>query len=259
MTLCMKKLGKYILILLTTLLVTIAVGHMSLQYLLHRRVAQVSIPTASSLWIHRGLFDNKMVFENTIPAFDSALKQHFKGIELDIYYVDSINDFVVTHDMPNQFHLPELRLITVIQRYGNQFFYWLDLKNLNEHNQELIAQRMNVILDQNLREKVFIESGHASALGYLTTQHLQTLYWIQYERKNAVKRFLKKLYIHSCFWRYHYTGASIGAVMADEDFFSSFDYIPQFVFHIYAAAELEKLKQKKNTVVHLVDFIPNPS
>lgn len=255
----MKKLLRLTLKIGMLLLVLIGVYSMVLQWSLHRRRTSISIPKESSLWMHRGLYDNKQVFENTIPAFDSALHQHLKGIELDIFYVDSLNDFVVTHDMPNKYNLPTLRLTDILQRYGTKFYYWLDLKNLNSDNQEAITLRFKAILSAPVKEKVYIESGHASALGYLTSQHFQTLFWVQYERHNLIKGFLKKLYIHSCFWRYHYTGASIGAVMADEDFFKSFDYIPQFVFHIYTPAELEKFKQKKNTSVHLIDFIPNPS
>lgn len=45
---------------------------------------------------HRGIFDNKLVIENTIPAFQNALL-HNLSIELDVK-ITKDNKLVVFHD-----------------------------------------------------------------------------------------------------------------------------------------------------------------
>ena len=46
---------------------------------------------------HRGLFDNKKIFENTIKAFDNAFKNNYDGIELDVRLTKD-NIPIVIHD-----------------------------------------------------------------------------------------------------------------------------------------------------------------
>ena len=46
---------------------------------------------------HRGYSENKNE-ENSIKSVKEAIKKKFKGVELDIFYDNSIKDFVVTHD-----------------------------------------------------------------------------------------------------------------------------------------------------------------
>ena len=48
-------------------------------------------------YAHRGLFDNKKIFENTIKAFDNAFKNNYDGIELDVRLTKD-NIPIVIHD-----------------------------------------------------------------------------------------------------------------------------------------------------------------
>ncbi len=241
-----------VLTFLVVLVATVIAIHVAFSF----KTFENKIPDDASLWIHRGLYDNKHVFENTLPAFDSAQKHHFKGIELDVFYVDSLHDFFVTHDMPNRYQQAPLKLSEVLLRYQDSFYYWVDLKNLLASNQTVIKERFEELLKGSLKQKVFIESGNAGSLGFLANHQFQTLYWIQYNRDQGLKKFLKKTLIKMYFLKYPYAGGSIGANMADEDFFESFASIQKFIFHIYTPELLQLFKNKENTSVHLIDFIP---
>jgi glycerophosphoryl diester phosphodiesterase len=222
---------------------------------------QHEVPASKSTWVHRGLYDNKVVFENTIASFDSAKKSDvYHGIELDVFYIDSLKDFFVTHDFPNGYGLPSLSLCEVLHRYQDSFYYWIDLKNLTSENKiELFNAFCNTFQKAKFTSssKLFIESGNANALGYLASKKLNTIYWIQYNRDNFFKKFLKKLYVQYNFLHYDFKGATIGASMVDEDFKTSFRSIPKFIFHIYNPAINMQMSDQPNIAVKLIDYIPN--
>ncbi len=211
---------------------------------------------SKEFWIHRGLYNGVTVFENTIAAFDSAKSKGLRGIELDIYYIDSINDFIVTHDIPNTYGLPILLLSDVVKRYDTSFYYWFDLKNLCTENQEQIANRFKAITPLPVRKKVFIESGAAKPLGYLATLGFNSIYWIQYNRTHFAKSFLKKMMIKWDCIRYQFDGVSMGMTLVDEDFFDSFEHIPKFIFHIYTPELYQQVKDRSHIAVFLMDYLP---
>lgn len=206
-------------------------------------------------WIHRGLYDNKLIFENTIAAFDSAKNNKINGVELDVFFVDTLNNFIVSHDLPNRYGLPKLLLSEVLQHFDTTFSYWLDLKNLKNENKELIKVSLDKLLNPAIRKKIFIESGNAIPLGYLADNNLNTIYWVQYNRTNVFKKFLKKMWIQWNCLKYPYKGVSIGANLADEDFFKSFANIPKYIFHIYNPELFSKIQNQENVAVYLMDYI----
>jgi glycerophosphoryl diester phosphodiesterase len=95
---------------------------------------------------HRGEFDNKSVFENTIPAFDRARNAGVWGIEFDIRWTKDLQP-VVFHDRTlqrmfksnievNKVTLSELKqqynlipsLSEVIQKYGKTLHLMVEIK-----------------------------------------------------------------------------------------------------------------------------------
>lgn len=221
----------------------------------HRQYRAAGLPQ-QEYWIHKGLYDNKTVFENTIAAFDSARKKNIKGLELDIFFIDSLNDFVVTHDIPNRYTLPPLLFSDVIKRYDSAFTYWLDLKNLNNENMAPVSARLYSILGKKLKHKAFIESANAAPLGYMTANGFNTIYWIQYDRTNFLRKLYKTTLIKWNFIQYKYTGGTMAASMTDEDFFENFKAVPKFIFHIYTPELYNKVKNQPNIAVYLMDYIP---
>ncbi len=228
-----------------------------IKYAFRTKTYQKAGHPAHAHWIHRGLYDNKMVFENTIAAFDSARKMNITGIELDLFYIDSLHNFYVTHDLPNGFGLPPLLLSEVIEKYDTSFSYWFDLKNLTEENMERIHFGLLEIVPGEVLKKVFIESAEADALGYLAESGFNTIYWIQYNRENWIKKAFKKLFIQWKFVRYKYVGGTTAATLADEDFFTTFDPVPKFIFHIYTPQQYNSLQSHDNVAVYLMDYIPD--
>ncbi|MCC7028998.1 MAG: hypothetical protein IT257_01745 [Chitinophagaceae bacterium] len=227
-----------------------------IHYLFSIKKFPVSGLPQQQYWIHKGLFNNKTVFENTIPAFDSAYRQHLSGVEMDVFYIDSINDFIITHDLPNRYQLAPLRLSEVFLKYDTAFSYWLDLKNLNDVNKERITLKFKSLMTPSLSAKVFIESANAAALGYLAAQKLNTLYWIQYNRTNFIRKWFKLTLIKWQFIQYRYCGATIAASMTDEPFFETFKEVPKFIFHIYTPELYRTVQKQQNTAVYLMDYLP---
>jgi glycerophosphoryl diester phosphodiesterase len=95
---------------------------------------------------HRGEYDNRTVFENTLPAFDRARDQGVWGIELDIRWTNDLQPVVIHDpDLHRLFNL-ELRvkdlgldelkqqcpqvpsLQEVIQRFGKRLHLMLEIK-----------------------------------------------------------------------------------------------------------------------------------
>nr|MBP6315850.1 hypothetical protein [Chitinophagaceae bacterium] len=245
-----------ILLLLIVFMALTAIIPMAIEYQFNQLNTGRPNRLSNEQWIHRGLYNGITVFENTVAAFDSAKDMGLKGIELDIFYIDSINDFVVTHDLPNPYGLPPLLLSDVISRYDSSYYYWFDLKNLSTENQEKITARFQDITPAHVKTKVYIESGAAKPLGFLAKSGFNTIYWIQYNRTHFIKSFLKKIWIKWDCIRYKFDGVSMGMTLADEDFFESFETIPKFIFHIYTPELFLQVKNRSNIAVYLMDYLP---
>jgi glycerophosphoryl diester phosphodiesterase len=98
---------------------------------------------------HRGDYDNRNVFENTIAAFDRARDQGVWGIEFDVRWTKDLNP-VAIHDADlrrvfgldlgiRQVTLAELKsccpqvpsLAEIIQRYGKKMHFMIEIKAEN--------------------------------------------------------------------------------------------------------------------------------
>jgi glycerophosphoryl diester phosphodiesterase len=95
---------------------------------------------------HRGLFDNQLIFENTLDAFDGALAAGIWGLEFDVRWTR--DQRAVVHHDPNgkrlfgfyrpieAFDFDELvqtcplipPLETVVQRYGKRIHLMIEIK-----------------------------------------------------------------------------------------------------------------------------------
>ena len=186
--------GKWLKLLLILLTIFFSVPFV-LDIALGFKKYKIQISASENKWIHRGLYDNKFVFENTMKAFDSARLAGFSGIELDVFFHDSLQDLVVTHDFPNQYNQPILLFSEVMKKYADSAFFWVDLKNLNATNQMQIANCFQKSISVENRKHIYIESGSANPLQYLASEGYNTIYWVQYNRTNFMKKYLKKNWI----------------------------------------------------------------
>jgi glycerophosphoryl diester phosphodiesterase len=144
----------------------------------------------SGIWAHRGLHINHP--QNSLEAFSAALKSGFEGVELDVFFYEDINQFIVSHDEPLSKQLDTfLTLESVFATFEDSLYYWLDLKNLNPKNYPAIKENLERLSSKYpIKEKLYIESANAIPLGKLAKAGFNTLYWVQYSR-NQPKRFFK--------------------------------------------------------------------
>lgn len=83
------------------------------------------------LFAHRG-FVVKNAQQNSIESLKEAVKENFKAIEFDIWFLNG--KLVLKHDQPK---IDELVNLPVLRNYfylGNSLEYWMDFKNLDEKN-----------------------------------------------------------------------------------------------------------------------------
>jgi len=93
---------------------------------------------STEFWSHRGLVPNGAQ-ENTIVAFEFAIENNVSGIELDVFWIDSLNELVLMHHYDSSFSLrPYTTFTKALTRFQDSAKYWLDLKNLNRQNVENI-------------------------------------------------------------------------------------------------------------------------
>jgi glycerophosphoryl diester phosphodiesterase len=219
-------------------------------------IGQPNNPPELQIWSHRGVHDS--LPENTIEAFQLAKNQHFKGIELDVYFDDSVG-FVVSHDFPYQ--LVEGKLLTlneVVDTFQSDFFYWMDLKNLDKKNRRAISKEFQKLFLKypSLQEKIFVESANGWALRQLAKKGVQSIYWVQFSR-NQPKQYFKIWYLKTII-----TGSNFSGITSDyryllPPFERIFGHLNWFVFTVNDTETINYLKTVPAVKVILTDLEGN--
>jgi len=123
------------------------------------------------LFAHRG-FASGNISQNSIASLKAAYENDFRGVEFDIWFLNS--KLVLKHDMPQVSEINSLPQFADYFSYGNEIYYWLDFKNLDEKNaaetlalvkQQLDAARIDMnriyfapfITDYKIAERIFAE------------------------------------------------------------------------------------------------------
>lgn len=83
------------------------------------------------LFAHRG-FVKKNIAQNSIESLNAAYLNNFNAIEFDIWFIEE--KLFLNHDKPKKSELKNLPQLRDYFSFGNQFYYWLDFKNLDEKN-----------------------------------------------------------------------------------------------------------------------------
>ncbi len=191
------------------------------------------------LWAHRGFHINYE--QNSIGAFSAALKTGFKGIELDVFYDNSLNKFVVQHDTPYRIDTTSLFLENVFERFGDSLRYWIDLKNLNKQNVDNISDRLlSLFVKYKTGNKCYIESAKGYLLQQLAKRNIQCLYWVQFGR-SILKRTLKTTYIKWLLLTSDFVGITTHHRLYDNLFIHHFGNESIYVFTVNDAQTLKKM------------------
>jgi hypothetical protein len=132
-------------------------------------------------WVHK---------VNTLQKLNSV-NDKFVGVELDIFYVDSLNVLDI-------YHPPEKSNNLFFESYlindKINYKYWLDLKNLTVANQLKIIQRLNYLVNAYKLNKssIIIESTKSNLLKLFSDNNFITSYYLPSELYRTDKEELLK-------------------------------------------------------------------
>jgi len=207
---------------------------------------------ADKLWKHR---------VNTAKEANETLKE-FNGIEIDVFFMEALNEFQTGHDAPSG-----ISLETYFDSIPNcsQFYYWIDFKNLNTYNTFAAVEKMNAIIDKyNLRKKIIIESDQADFLVFFKLANIFTSYWIPDVSENLIDYFAEKKLIDEL--ENTLSKCQFNAISAHYNMISFMEkYLRKYNCHIWTnglVSEKEKqqiiiFSNKQNIKVILVDYDTN--
>jgi len=195
----------------------------------------------SQVWAHRGYTENHA--QNSIPAFREAIRLGASGVEMDVYWDDSLHTFVISHDKP--YRLPYGQILTLPMVMDSlpvqELFLWLDLKNLNKENAAVIIDSLQSLLAKHGAQKqVFVESENGWQLRKLDKVGIRTLYWVQYAR-SFPKKYIKLTYIKAMLLCSDFDGISTAYYLYDTSFQLNFSNYPIFVWYINDAEKIRDL------------------
>lgn len=132
---------------------------------------------AQKIFGHRG---------GTPPNSMNGIKNYFfnkhKQIEIDLFYIDGA--FYLSHDLDQSIKEKEkfsdtLNKLRILYPKFEQTYFWLDLKNLDEKNAEVIGQKLSDLLSKHgLLKTSFVESKIPKALNILGQYKINAVYWI---------------------------------------------------------------------------------
>ena len=123
------------------------------------------------LYIHKGGIKENNLTNDIKKSIDNNL-----NIEIDIFYDNSINDFIISHD---DYKLQNVDSIDIILKYANNknIYFWFDLKNL--HKSDVFKIYRKLIYYQNKYNfNYFIESLCIYKLNILSLLGIKTSFWI---------------------------------------------------------------------------------
>ena len=146
------------------------------------------------IYCHRGLFNNKKIVENTLPAFKTALKYNL-GIELDIR-ITKDNKIVVFHDS-------NVKRLTGVDKFVKDMTYE-ELKSLKlldtddtiptlEDVLKLVEGKVLLLIEIKTAPKGFLEKLNRLLIDYNGKVLLQSFnpFIIKKIASNSLKRYKK--------------------------------------------------------------------
>lgn len=144
----------------------------------------------NKFWAHHG-FSKKgapYAFKNVEMAFDRGIR----GVELDLFYDETLCSFLVVHDMNEQDTLILDQLLSGLTTKGQ---FWFDLKNLKKGNSsQIIESLIKIEHKHELRNKFVVESKNASELNVLSQLGFFTCLWISTsQNENLIVEFYRNL------------------------------------------------------------------
>jgi len=125
-------------------------------------------------------FPNDKLWRHRVNCIEIAnnYAQKFPGIEIDLYYVDSIDGFICDHgEVCAGIPLRDL-LLTIENR--NEIYYWFDFKNSNTNSvvDASVSDLENILIEFDIKEKSIVESQNPYCIQKYRENDFYTSYWI---------------------------------------------------------------------------------
>ncbi|WND02753.1 glycerophosphodiester phosphodiesterase [Temperatibacter marinus] len=191
----MKKSIKAITFLFITILVlSLVIAILSIDHVIDNKAttAHFFYNNCKKIWSHRGYTQN--TDQNSIEAMQAAIDLSAPGLEIDVFFDKDHNEFIVSHDYPYNLKNGEiLKLETVLQKFGNSIYYWLDFKNLSQMSKTEALEALEGLtkLDKayQLKTRTLLESKNTRNLSFFTQSNFPTSYWFTHSPDASVFRF----------------------------------------------------------------------
>lgn len=143
----------------------------------------IYIGSYDKIWSHR---------VNSLEKLDSALN-FFDGVELDLVYNAIADVLDVNHPPTNSINLSFENYVSNITNTKKPYL-WLDIKNLNNENAELIKLKLETILTKYNypQNKIVIETRYPIALKHFKDSQYGLVYYLPYHMYLKENDILKK-------------------------------------------------------------------
>jgi hypothetical protein len=205
----------------------------------------------NKLWAHR------------VNSASLANKLHgeFNGIEVDVNFINDINEFQTGHDSPSGVSLDSF--LDSIQNCSS-YYFWFDFKNLDANNVQNSVTAMKSIVNKfQLQGHVIVESSEPELLSNFWCHEIFTSYWIS-DLHVAIPFFAaEKLAktVRSQVEQYH---IDVLSCSYDMNFFFKY-FFKNYNVHLWTNGltgksgmeKIRKLSDFKNVKVILVDYDKN--
>jgi len=104
---------------------------------------------------------------------------NFSGFELDVVFLDSLNEFDLRHDLNGEYTGNSLLEFFDNASEDTSKYFWLDFKNLNSRTVDDASKRLLYLFGKyDLLGRVIVESWNPKELGELSDLGIKTSFWV---------------------------------------------------------------------------------
>lgn len=235
-----------VLLILTVLFVTF---YLVTNYMFNSTVYDAKLTSTPQVWAHAAYLDKSR--SNPLNLIGKAFQNGASGVELDVFYDEKTQDFVLTHDNPYFRYEGKLFFLhQVFERFKQRGYYWIDFKNLSFSNYSKARDRMLKLLNKyQLFHLVYVESTNGLLLRTYSSHGIRTIFWIAYDR-NWTRPF-KFLYLKAIIGFSRFNGISSPYQrIGDPYFMKTFGHLPIFLFTLNRKSLFDHYVQRKN--IHVI-------
>jgi len=155
-----------------------------------RKQKFLTLQAKEKLWLHQG-FHEAGEEGNSIEAVTKAFAADYTGVEIDLHYIESEQEIIVSHDMPARFD--RQKILTLDRLFQESPFnqktscyLWLDFKNLNYGNASEALNLLAAIVRKNYSsEHVLVESSNPFMVRKISQAGLKAVWGVFYGLSSA--------------------------------------------------------------------------